>query len=86
MNQLTLSQSFARLVKVRQIWVYDDLKLISGSPFSSNADAQEAIGIAINSLAVGRNIDTGKNILNVIHFTHKNYKVIKFLFFRSWEM
>ena len=86
MNHLTLSQSFARLVNLRQIWVYDDLKLISGSPFSSNADAQEAIGIAINSLAVGRNIDTGKNILNVIHFTHKNYKVIKFLFFRSWEM
>jgi hypothetical protein len=71
MNHLILSQSFARLLTSRQVWVYDNGILILGSPFSSYAEAQEAIGIPQNSLAIRRNIDKDKLYLKRYSFYSK---------------
>lgn len=60
MSHVELAQAFARLVTSREIYVYDNGKLVSGSPFSSQPDALVAIGESKRSSAVKRNIDTGK--------------------------
>lgn len=64
MSHLHLAQAFSSLVTVRNIWVYDNGRLINSQPFTSYAAAQEAIGIPRASVAVRRNIDTGKAYLN----------------------
>ena len=71
MKHLILSQSFARLVKSRQVWAYDNGKLVKGSPFSSYAEAQVAIGLGRESVAIRRNIDTGKLYLKRYSFYSK---------------
>lgn len=71
MNHLILSQSFAKLVTYRQVWVYYNGKLVKGNPFSSYAAAQVAIVISRNSVAVRRNIDTGKLYLKRYSFFSK---------------
>ena len=68
MNHLILSQSFARLVTLRQVWIYDNGQLVIGSPFSSYAEAQVAIGLPRNSVAIRRNIDTDKLYLKRYSF------------------
>ena len=68
MNHLILSQTFAKLVTSRQVWVYDNGKLVIGSPFTSYAKAQLAIGIPKYSVAIRRNIDTGKLYLKRYSF------------------
>lgn len=64
MTHLHLSQAFSSLVKVRNVWVYDNGILVNSQPFTSYAAAQEAIGIPRTSVVVRRNIDTGKFYLN----------------------
>ena len=76
MNHLVLSQKFAKLVTSRSVWVYDNGKLVIGSPFQSYAEAQAAIGISPTpsfgqvrtSVAIRRNIDTGKLYLQRYSF------------------
>lgn len=68
MNHLVLSQKFAKLVTSRSVWVYDNGKLVIGSPFQSYAEAQAAIGISRTSVAIRRNIDTGKLYLQRYSF------------------
>jgi hypothetical protein len=68
MNHLVLSQRFAKLTTSRLVWVYDNGKLITGSPFVNYAEAQSAIGISRKSVAVRRNIDTGKLYLQRYSF------------------
>ena len=60
MKHLVLSQRFAKLITSRSVWVYDSGKLVTGSPFASYSEAQHAIGISRTSVAVRRNVDTGK--------------------------
>ena len=71
MSHLHLSQAFSSLVSVRMVWVYDNGKLLNSQPFTSYADASEAIGIPRNSVAVRRNIDTGK--ANLSRYTFYSY-------------
>jgi hypothetical protein len=68
MNHLVLSQLFARLVASRKVWVYDNGDLVIVSPFTTYAEAQNAIGLPRNSSAVKRNIDTGKLYLKRFSF------------------
>ena len=68
MNHLITSQKFAKLITSRSVWVYDNGKLVIGSPFDSYAEAQTAIGISRTSVAVRRNIDTGKLYLQRYSF------------------
>ena len=44
LTHLQLSQNFARLIKNRTIWVYDNGILIKGSPFAHLSEAVRAIG------------------------------------------
>ena len=64
MSHLHLAQAFSSLVKVRNVWVYENGRLLNSQPFTSFAAAQEAIGIPRTSVAIRRNIDTGKPFLN----------------------
>jgi hypothetical protein len=64
MSHLHLAQGLSSLVNVRNIWVYDNGTLINSQPFTSYAAAQEAIGLPRTSVAVRRNIYTGKAYLN----------------------
>ena len=68
MNHLILSQRFAKLISSRSVWVYDNGKLVTGSPFASYAEAQGSIGISRTSVVVRRNIDTGKLYLQRYSF------------------
>lgn len=67
MQHTDLAKAFARLVKGRQIWVYDLLAeqealgiLINFEPFSSFGDAMQFIGYSRTSIAARRTLDTGK--------------------------
>jgi len=71
MRHVNLAQAFARLVKERQIWVYDNGVLLNSQPFThalsfceseTYGDAMEAIGYSRTSIAARRTIDTGKKI------------------------
>jgi len=44
MRHVNLAQAFARLVKERKIWVYDNGVLLNSQPFTTYGDAMEAIG------------------------------------------
>lgn len=68
MTHLLLAQACARLMTTREVWVYDNGALVTGSPFMSYAAAQEAIGISRTSVAVRRNIDTNKAYLGRYKF------------------
>lgn len=62
MSHLDLAKAFASLIKERNIWVYDNDKLINYKPFSTFVDAMKAIGYSPTSTAARRSIDTGKII------------------------
>jgi hypothetical protein len=62
MRHVNLAQAFARLVKERKIWIYDNGILLNSQPFTNYGDAMEAIGFSRSSLAARRTIDTGKII------------------------
>jgi hypothetical protein len=62
MRHVNLAQAFARLVKERQIWVYDNGVLLNSQPFTTYGDAMESIGYSRTSIAARRTIDTGKKI------------------------
>jgi hypothetical protein len=62
MRHVNLAQAFARLVKERKIWVYDNGVLLNSQPFTTYGDAMEAIGYSRTSIAARRTIDTGKII------------------------
>ena len=64
LTHLQLSQNFARLVKNRTIWVYDNGVLIKGSPFYTQTSAAEAIGLPKNTSVIKRYIDTDKLYVN----------------------
>ena len=64
MSHLHLAQAFSSLVNVRNVWVYDNGRLLNSQPFTSYADAQDAIGIPRTRVAIRRTIDTGKSYLN----------------------
>lgn len=64
MSHRQLAKAFSSLVKNRNIWVYDNGVLLSSKPYTSYAEAQEAIGIPRTSVAIRRKIDTGKAYLN----------------------
>lgn len=64
LSHLQLSQKFARLVKNRTIWVYDNGLLIKGSPFYIQTTAAEAVGLPKNTSVIKRYIDTGKGYAN----------------------
>ena len=76
MSHLHLAQSFSSLVNVRNILVYDNGTLLNSQPFTSFADASEAIGLPRTSVAVRRNIDTGKAYLN--RYTFYSYSPLEF--------
>ena len=76
MSHLHLAQAFSSLVNVRNVWVYDNGRLLNSQPFTSYGDAQEAIGIPRTSVAVRRNIDTGKSYLN--RYTFYSYLISPF--------
>lgn len=44
MRHVNLAQAFARLVKERKIWVYDNGVLLNYQPFTTFGDAMVAIG------------------------------------------
>lgn len=71
MTHLILAQNFSKLINTRNVWVYDKGVLLNGSPFLSYAEAQEALGISRISVAVRRNIDTGKLYLKRFSFYSK---------------
>lgn len=60
MDHTTLAKAFARLVKNRSVYVYDNKVLVKGSPFSTYPSALSAIKENTRSSAIKRNIDTGK--------------------------
>jgi hypothetical protein len=60
MRHVDLAQAFARLVKERKIWVYDNGVLIKSQPFITFGDAMESIGYSRTSAAARRTLDTGK--------------------------
>ena len=62
MRHVNLAQAFARLIKERNIWVYDNGVLLNSQPFTSYGDAMVAIGYTRSSLAARRSIDTCKII------------------------
>jgi len=65
MRHVNLAQAFARLVKERNIWVYENgvlLNSLAPHPFTTYGDAMEAIGYSRTSIAARRTIDTGKII------------------------
>jgi hypothetical protein len=62
MRHVNLAQAFARLVKERKIWVYDNGVLLNYKPFTTYGDAMVAIGYSLTSIAARRTIDTGKLI------------------------
>ena len=62
MRHVNLAQAFARLIKERKIWVYDNGVLLKPQPFTTYGDAMVAIGYSRTSLAARRTIDTGKVI------------------------
>ena len=64
LTHLQLSQNFARLVKNRTIWVYDNGVLIKGSPFYTQTSAAEAIGLPKNTSVIKRYIDNDKLYVN----------------------
>jgi hypothetical protein len=59
-TQLSLAMTSAKGKASYTVWLYDKGQLVPGSPFSTYADAHEAIGVSRSSRAIGRNIDTGK--------------------------
>lgn len=58
-TQVEYSKSVARTL-TRVVYVYNKGQLVSGSPFSSYAEAQAAVGLKRTSRAAARYIDTGK--------------------------
>lgn len=63
-----LAQRSSRLVTNRTVYVYDNHKLIEGSPFYSYRDALTAINKPRTSSRIKRNIDTGKLYLGRFAF------------------
>lgn len=64
MSHFKLSQMFARLVKNRTIWEYDNGTLVNVKPFYTQSSAVNAVGIPSNTSIIKRYIDTGKLYLN----------------------
>lgn len=60
MLHVELAKAFAKLIKNRNIWVYDNGFLINSQPFTSFSTAMKAIGYSANSIAARRTLDTGK--------------------------
>ena len=60
MRHVDLAQAFARLVKERNIWVYDNGVLLNSQLFTTYGEAMESIGYSRTSTAARRNLDTGK--------------------------
>lgn len=60
MLHVDLAKAFAKLIKNRNIWVYDNGVLINSQPFTSFSAAMKAIGYSANSVAARRTLDTGK--------------------------
>jgi len=60
MLHVDLAKAFAKLVNVRNIWVYDNGVLMNAQPFHSFAAAMRSIGYASSSIAARRTLDTGK--------------------------
>ena len=46
---MKLSKLYARLIKDRSIWIYDNGVLIKGNPFKTQSSAAIAIGLAKNT-------------------------------------
>lgn len=62
MRHTELGQAYSRINKIKSIWVYNNGKLIGGSPFSSQAAALSAIGYPKSSKVIRMSINTGKLI------------------------
>lgn len=60
MRHVDLAQAFARLVKEKNIWVYDNGVLLNSQPFTTYGNAMESIGYSRTSTAARRTLDTGK--------------------------
>jgi LAGLIDADG endonuclease len=60
MLHVDLAKAFAKLIKNRNIWVYDNGVLINSQPFTSFSTAMKAIGYSASSVAARRTLDTGK--------------------------
>ena len=60
MLHVELAKAFAKLIKNRNIWVYDNGVLMNSQPFTSFSGAMEAIGYSPKSVAARRTLDTGK--------------------------
>lgn len=60
MLHVELAKAFAKLIKNRNIWVYDNGVLINSQPFTSFSTAMKAIGYSASSVAARRTLDTGK--------------------------
>ena len=67
---------YARLIKDRSIWIYDNGVLIKGNPFKTQSSAASAIGLAKNTSIIKRYIDTGKIYLNRYTIYSKKTKLI----------
>lgn len=63
MTQLLFSQAIARTAS-RNVYIYDKGVLMNVKPYTSYADAQDAIGIPRTAVVIRRKIDTGKAYLN----------------------
>lgn len=59
MTQLEFSKAIARTLS-RTVYIYDNGTLMNDKPYTSYADALEAIGISRTSAEMRRKIDTGK--------------------------
>ena len=70
MTHLMLSKAYtvAKGKSEYIVYVYHYGALLLGSPFTTYADAHEAIGVARSSRAIGRTIDTGKLYLGRYRF------------------
>ena len=54
MRHVDLAQAFARLIKNRNIWVYDNGVLLNYHPFTTFGDAMESIGYSRTSTAAAK--------------------------------
>lgn len=60
MLHVELAKAFAKLIKNRNIWVYDNGVLINSKPFTTFSAAMKAIGYSASSVAARITLDTGK--------------------------
>lgn len=64
MSHLEFAKIFSRLQDKNLIWVYDKDDLVEGSPFNSNSDAAESIGLKRTLTIIKRYLDTDQQYLN----------------------